>query len=83
MFYQKENQLYYSYDNQQVCVEPWGPNALRVRITANSSFTDQDWALSEPVERISPNITIYKDDAVAGGTLNHPEVLDKSFARCV
>lgn len=49
MLYQKEKKLFYTYDNETVCVEGWGKDALRVRVTHNRDFTDRDWALEETV----------------------------------
>ena len=59
MFSQKDGKLFYSFDNQTVCIEAWGPNALRVRATANREFTDNDWALTETIEKGSPDIDIH------------------------
>ena len=33
----------------QLWVEPWGPDAFRVRMTAEAEMDKNDWALSEPV----------------------------------
>lgn len=43
-----ENVLMFSHQGEQVRIEGWGTNALRVRSTKNAEFTGRDWALSEP-----------------------------------
>lgn len=45
MLFQKNDKLFYTYDNETVMVEAWGKNALRVRVTHNETFTQHDWAL--------------------------------------
>ncbi|MGN1026444.1 MAG: TIM-barrel domain-containing protein [Faecousia sp.] len=58
MFTEKNGKLFYQYDNETVCVEAWGKNALRVRATCNAGFAAHDWALTEPVENCAPRILI-------------------------
>lgn len=41
----KENKLVYHYDAEEVWIEPWGPNALRVRATRENQMPQEDWAL--------------------------------------
>ena len=71
MFAEKDGKLFYRYDNETVCVEAWGRNALRVRSTYNATFTAHDWALTEAVEHGDAKVTIFKDEAVGlGGFAN-------------
>ncbi len=42
----RENKLIYRYDAEEVWIEPWGPNALRVRATKERQMPEEDWALS-------------------------------------
>ena len=42
-------------------IEPWGEDALRVRATMNTAFTDKDWALTEPVPEAAPVIELYDE----------------------
>ncbi len=42
----RENKLIYRYDAEEVWIEPWGPNALRVRATKEGRMPEEDWALS-------------------------------------
>lgn len=47
-FYRKENCLVYMYDSQQLWVEPWGENSLRVRATKQAKMPTEQWALQTP-----------------------------------
>ena len=81
MFHQLDNKLYYTNDNETVCVEAWGRNALRVRVTHNAKLNGNDWALTEPVEKTEPVVDIYKDEnARAGGFANMYAGVDHSYA---
>lgn len=51
VFRVKGNRLIRKYDNEQLWIEPWGENSLRVRATHCYEMPMEDWALSEvPVE---------------------------------
>ena len=39
MLTKMENRILYRFDNEQVMIEPWGLDALRVRATCAASFT--------------------------------------------
>ncbi len=39
------NRLVYHYDAEEVWIEAWGPNALRVRATRENRMPEEDWAL--------------------------------------
>ncbi|MDY4490991.1 MAG: glycoside hydrolase family 31 protein [Candidatus Faecousia sp.] len=81
MFAEKDGKLFYRYDNETVCVEAWGRNALRVRSTYNATFTAHDWALTEAVEHGDAKVTIFKDEAVGlGGFANMYAGKDDSYA---
>lgn len=45
MFRKENNKLYWLYDNEKMCIEGWGEDALRVRCTHNAEFSGNDWAL--------------------------------------
>lgn len=45
MLRQENSRLIYQYDAEKLWIEPWGPNALRVRATKAASMPEQDWAL--------------------------------------
>lgn len=61
MFSQEPNRLTYAYDHETLTLEPWGPNALRVRATKCASMPPEPWALDEPVPAVTPQITIAPD----------------------
>lgn len=57
--YDEENGiLKYHYDAEEVWIQPWGANSLRVRATKMSEFPDENWALSVDVEKIAPEVDI-------------------------
>lgn len=59
--YDEENGiLKYHYDAEEVWIQPWGANSLRVRATKMSEFPDENWALSADVEKIVPEVDIQK-----------------------
>ncbi len=55
--YQEENKIIIAEGKSQVWVEPWGRNSARVRMTAQPVMDGNDWALTEPVEKVAPEIT--------------------------
>ncbi len=50
MLRQENNRLIREYDSETMWIEPWGPNALRVRVTkmANMPQPEEEWALLPP-----------------------------------
>ena len=40
-----DNKLVYRYDAEEVWIEPWGSNALRVRATKENRMPEENWAL--------------------------------------
>ena len=82
MFFEQDDKLFYSFDNHKVCVEAWGKNALRVRVTANAKFTDNDWALTEKVENEPAKVEVYKDENPTSGVFgNMMGGTDKSYGK--
>ena len=45
MFSSNENRLVFTYDAEQLWIEPWGVNAVRVRATKMPAMPQEDWAL--------------------------------------
>ncbi len=43
----KKEKLIFHYDTEEVWIEPWGANALRVRATKEHKMPEEDWALHE------------------------------------
>lgn len=60
--YQENNKLVLAENKSQLWIEPWGKNSLRVRMTPEPGMDAQDWALTEPVDEISPEIRFYEID---------------------
>lgn len=55
--------LIFHYDAEDLSIEPWGPNALRVRATKHSQIPTEDWALQmKPIET-EPTITVAEKEA--------------------
>lgn len=63
MFSQDSNRLTYTYDHETLTLEPWGPNALRIRATKCASMPSEPWALDEAVPSLTPDIEITADQA--------------------
>ena len=60
-FARQEDRLVFSYDCEQLWVEAWGENSLRVRATKLAEMPGNDWALSEGKGDCRPQITIFED----------------------
>ncbi|KAL2871434.1 glycoside hydrolase family 31 protein [Aspergillus lucknowensis] len=48
MLSQVEDKLVYTFDAETLWIEPWGPNALRIRSTRAREMPAQNWALLTP-----------------------------------
>ena len=71
----QNNRLVYKYDFEKVYIEPWGPNALRVRATHQSQLpSDQDWALSSSPDLSSTKPTIKIEPDSTGGTITNGKI---------
>lgn len=62
MLFEQDRRLVYRFDAEQVWIEPWGENALRVRATKAGCMPNEDWALQEPAS-VVPQISIGADTA--------------------
>jgi alpha-D-xyloside xylohydrolase len=51
MFSQEGDRLVFTYDAEQLWIEPWGPNAFRVRATKQAEMPVEDWALQMKLSR--------------------------------
>ncbi len=59
----KENgRLIYHYDAEELWIEPWGENSVRIRATKEAGMPEEDWALLKP-EKADTEITIEKGGA--------------------
>jgi alpha-D-xyloside xylohydrolase len=80
MFREKDGKLIYFYDNETVCIEAWGENALRVRATKNYDFSGRDWAL-DGADAHKGQVEICVDnEANAGAYANMYSGKDESHA---
>ena len=62
------NKLIYSYDGENVWIEAWGKDALRIRATKCSDLPLEDWALLEIPEQQSI-ITIEEKGTIVNGKI--------------
>lgn len=54
MFTKVDYKLIYHYDAEEVWIEPWGKNALRIRATKNNVMSEENWALLKvPKEEVT------------------------------
>ncbi|OBT60526.1 hypothetical protein VE03_10029 [Pseudogymnoascus sp. 23342-1-I1] len=63
MLSQQDNRLVFRYDAEELWIEPWGENSLRVRATKQRSMPTEGWALD--VSPTSPKAEIFIDEAEA------------------
>lgn len=62
------------HQGEQVRIEPWGKDSLRVRAAMGREFSGNAWALTEPVEPVQAQIVIEDvDHWVGDGTLDKRE----------
>ncbi|MCR5743657.1 MAG: family 31 glucosidase [Lachnospiraceae bacterium] len=54
--FSEDNKLIISQGLSRVVIECWGPNSIRVRMTPVPEMDCNDWALSEKVPEVIPNI---------------------------
>lgn len=62
LFRVEEGKLIREYDSEQLWVEAWGRNSLRIRSTHATSMLDEDWALI-PANKTEIKITVHGDSA--------------------
>ena len=55
--YQEEDKLVIAEGKSRVVIEPWGKNSLRVRMTAQPQMDENDWALTEKMEKVPVEIS--------------------------
>ena len=66
IFLQDENALIAKRQGETLRIEAWGTDSLRVRATMYPSFTGNQWALTEKVTQVRPQITIGEQSLRAG-----------------
>lgn len=50
MLYTEKNRIVFHYDAEELWIEPWGRDSLRIRATKNSEMPDRNWALKEQAD---------------------------------
>lgn len=60
--YRENNKLVIASGKSFVWIEPWGGNSLRVRMSAVPQMDANDWALTERMEEITPQIIFSEID---------------------
>ncbi|MBP3655081.1 MAG: glycoside hydrolase family 31 protein [Clostridia bacterium] len=61
-FEQQKTRLIIHDKGTQLWIEPWGENSLRVRMTAETQMDAHDWALTEKMPEITPEIELKEID---------------------
>ena len=70
IFLQENNALIAKHGGETLRIEPWGPDALRVRAFMYDNRSDRDWALIEAPEATDSTVTIGEEDLWVGdGTI--------------
>lgn len=59
MLRQEENRIIYHYDAEEVWIEAWGENAVRIRATKNAVMPQEDWALSKNIRKAAAQAEIH------------------------
>lgn len=59
----KKNKIIYHYDAEELWIESWGKNAVRIRATKMNRMPEEDWALL-PQEDVNAIITQNENEAV-------------------
>lgn len=63
IFRTEGNKLVFHYDAEELWLEPWGENSLRVRATKMAEMPEENWALLEEVPVLQPEIKIEEKSA--------------------
>ena len=61
-FEQQGSRLLILEGNSQLWIDPWGEDSVRIRMTQETQMDANDWALSEPVAEIRPEIRFEEVD---------------------
>ena len=63
MLTQQGHRLVFRYGFEEVWIEAWGKDAVRVRATKSRPMKEEAWALTEPIEQTKSSITVEEDGA--------------------
>lgn len=73
-FWKENDALLFARRGETVRIEPWGPDALRVRATMLGAIQPEDWALTETPEPSKAEISLFSRERRAGdGTVEEKE----------
>lgn len=61
MLRQEKNCIVYHYDAEELWIEPWGRNAVRIRSTKNAGMLMENWALQPMAEEIQAELLTAQD----------------------
>jgi alpha-D-xyloside xylohydrolase len=73
-FREDNNCLKFHYDEEEVWIEPWGKNSLRIRATKLSSMPDNKMALQEEKSSLIPDIQIIDSGASISNGKIHAKI---------
>lgn len=59
VFHKIGNKLTRRHDSEQLWIEPWGPDAFRVRACHQAQMAEEAWALTEPPKKTDVSISIH------------------------
>ncbi len=62
MLRQEGNRIIFHYDAEELWIEPWGENAVRVRATKDAAMPEENWALLS-LEKVPCRIRVDEDGA--------------------
>ncbi|KAK8093887.1 glycoside hydrolase family 31 protein [Apiospora hydei] len=68
MLYEEDGRLVFRYDAEKLWIEPWGPNAFRIRATKAGTMPLRNWALDLPPPAAKATISISEQDKTASIT---------------
>lgn len=68
MLEQRNNKLIFHYDAEEVWIEPWGANALRIRAKKSDKMPSDNWALLEQREN-EVQISITEEGSIRNGKI--------------
>ena len=63
IFRKEGNKLVFHYDAEELWIEPWGENSLRIRATKMAEMPSENWALLEEIPMLTPEIQIEEKQA--------------------
>ena len=70
MLYNEGDSLRFHYDAEDLYIEPWGENALRVRATKQHPMPSEDWALQKATTSTEVHISLTNAEAsIANGKI--------------